>query len=560
MTTVDESLAQINEAEETGTNTTPLLARIDRFLERSGEYLNPILVKETRQALKSKQFSITFTLLLVCVWVWSLYGVAWLDAESSAQAAGLELFHGYFAILAFPLIVVVPFGAFRSLSGEREDRTYELLSITTLKPRQIISGKLGSAVLQMIVYLSAVAPCLAFTYLLRGIDILTILFTIGYIFFASLAFCVVGLLIATLAIERYVQAILSVALILGLFFAFAGSQGLASEVLRFPWAFYSEEFWVAHAVGATIYVGYFALFFLAAAAQLSFATENRSSKIRVVMVLQFAAFAGWMATIPIHSRWQNSDLDELALVFLTFSAIHWTVMGMFMVGESSELSPRVRRDLPKSFLGRILFTWFNPGPATGYVFCLCGMLCASILAVQGMLMISYFPGPGGGGGMTGTDFLRAFIGALILTSYVTIYLGLAKLVTAALRRWSPTGTILSLVVTLLLFVMGAGVPMTIHMSTVPYGRYDDYTMLQVTNPFWTMYEMFFSGGLFAFAEAVTLVLVSLALVVFALNIKGIFSEVRFVRIEKPHRVQEEDAELAATLHPRPHLKKSPWDE
>ena len=38
---------------------------------------------------------------------------------------------GYYCILAFPLLVIVPFSAFRSLAAEREDGTYELLSITT---------------------------------------------------------------------------------------------------------------------------------------------------------------------------------------------------------------------------------------------------------------------------------------------------------------------------------------------------------------------------------------------------------------------------------------------
>jgi ABC-type Na+ efflux pump permease subunit len=80
----------------------------------------------------------------------------------------------------------VPYGAYRSLATEREDRTYELLSVTTLRPRQIIGGKLAGAVLQMLVYLSAISPCLAFTYLLRGLDILTIATIIVYLFFGSL--------------------------------------------------------------------------------------------------------------------------------------------------------------------------------------------------------------------------------------------------------------------------------------------------------------------------------------------------------------------------------------
>ncbi len=37
--------------------------------------MNPILVKETRQALKSRQFSITFVLMLIAVLIWTVFAV-----------------------------------------------------------------------------------------------------------------------------------------------------------------------------------------------------------------------------------------------------------------------------------------------------------------------------------------------------------------------------------------------------------------------------------------------------------------------------------------------------
>ena len=51
---------------------------IGRLLRLVGDRLNPILVKETRQALKSKQFTITFGLLLIAVWAWTILGVAFI--------------------------------------------------------------------------------------------------------------------------------------------------------------------------------------------------------------------------------------------------------------------------------------------------------------------------------------------------------------------------------------------------------------------------------------------------------------------------------------------------
>src|SRR5204863_1400529 len=109
--------------------------------------------------------------------------------------------------------VVVPYSAFRSLAAEREDNTYDLLSITTLRPWQIVSGKLGSAIVQMGVYFSAITPCLAFTYLLRGIDLPTIAVLLTYLFFCSLGLSMVGILLATSTKRRFAHVFVSVAFV-----------------------------------------------------------------------------------------------------------------------------------------------------------------------------------------------------------------------------------------------------------------------------------------------------------------------------------------------------------
>jgi ABC-type Na+ efflux pump permease subunit len=59
------------------------------------------------------------------------------------------------------VLVLIPFGCYRSLLAEREQTTFELLSITSLSPRQVIWGKLLSAGLQMFIFYSAIAPFVA---------------------------------------------------------------------------------------------------------------------------------------------------------------------------------------------------------------------------------------------------------------------------------------------------------------------------------------------------------------------------------------------------------------
>ena len=104
---------------------------VESWLVWLGDYLNPILVKETRQALKSLQFTMTFVLVLVACWVVTIGGVAIIGPGIFYSATGGTLLLAYYSILAFPLAVVVPYSAFRSLAAEREDNTFDLLSITT---------------------------------------------------------------------------------------------------------------------------------------------------------------------------------------------------------------------------------------------------------------------------------------------------------------------------------------------------------------------------------------------------------------------------------------------
>ncbi|MGH7139314.1 MAG: ABC transporter permease, partial [Pirellulales bacterium] len=407
--------------------------RVEAALVWLGDRLNPILVKETRQALKSRQFVITFTLVLALAWIWSIFGVAMIGPSIYFAARGLDMFLGYYAILAVPLLVVVPFGAFRSLASEREDGTYELLSITTLKPRQIISGKLGSAVLQMLVYLSAVAPCLAFTYMLRGIDAPTILYVICCFFLASLGASVIGLLVATLTHEKHWQIVLSVLFLfalamllwLGLMMGFAVLADMTPP-------FQERTFWVVNAILFTAYATYFALCHCAASAQLTFVSDNRSTALRLVMVVQQALCIGWFGWGVL----EEDPVPEALLFYFVLVAIHWSVMGIFINTESGDLSLRVKRQLPQSVLGRVFLTWFNPGPATGFMFVAANLLAA--LLIGGGLL--FYSASSSRATMRMSHSLIFAFGVLAF-SYVVLYLGLGRILIGLLRRVTPVALV-----------------------------------------------------------------------------------------------------------------------
>src|SRR6516165_5510153 len=118
-------------------------------IDHASDWLNPILIKETRQSLKSRQFVATFFLMLAASWLISVFGVVMEGAGAEYREIGGTFFYGFYIVLAVAIFLVVPYSAFRSLLSERDLHTWEVLSITTLKPREIVWGKLSSALLQI---------------------------------------------------------------------------------------------------------------------------------------------------------------------------------------------------------------------------------------------------------------------------------------------------------------------------------------------------------------------------------------------------------------------------
>lgn len=520
---------------------------LEARLMRLSDRLNPILVKETRQAVRSWSFMLTFVLVLVACWVVTIGGVALIGPSIYFAAGGGELFRAYFAVLTLPILVVVPFAAFRSLVAEREDNTYEVVSITTLRPRQIIGGKLASAVVQMIVYFSAVAPCLAFTYLLRGIDAPTIALLLVYTFLASLALAMGGLLLATLARQRYSQLVISVGLVAVLLLIFGQAQEIAAEMVRGGYSLVgNREFWISQFFFLWGYATSLALAYFAAAAMITFVSENRSTPLRILMLFQQAAYVGWAAYL-----WIDSDYSP-TVVAMVMNLIcgYWFLMGSMLDGERADLSRRAMRRLPQSGLGRLFLTWLNPGPSSGYVFAVANLTAMLALAIVAAVVSQ--PSAQAAGTAPGNQHL--VVQLLIAWSYAVAYLGLGRLVVALVRKVSEVTIFASVLLHALLLLAGTGIPTTIQWMSLNLQN-ELYSYLQVTNPIWTLAYLSDYGA--APEETVlATALPAAALCLLLLNLPGAARELRRVRTALPARVAEDEAEL----NPLPELlPKNPWD-
>jgi hypothetical protein len=483
--------------------------------------------------------------VLAAGWLWTIFGVVLSMPGIAYGGGGKVMLTGYFYVLSLPLLVIVPFSAFRSLAAEREDGTYELISITALNSRQIVSGKLGSAVLQMMVHFSAMAPCVAFTYLLRGIDVFTIFFVLYYTFLVSLMLATLGLLVATISRSRHWQVLLSVLFLLVLFIAWISwISFITTSLWEDIWRADLWIFWVVNACILSFVVSFFVLLLWTAGAQISFASDNRSTRLRYVMLAQQAMWIGWMTYF-----WAAMEAPPVVIFLIGVAGVYWMVMGALMVGEYPQLSPRVRRELPQTYFGRMLLTWFNPGSGTGYVF---AVLNLTAVALQCMLMHIWDVEVG----RTFSNFISTeslFLYSAGIVCYVAIYLGISRLTVLLARHVASVGIVFSLLISIFYVLAGAALPLLFQLWLFDY-RLESYTELQITNWCWTLVEA--AEGKLGSHWLVPVFLAVGAALLFLVNVALATAEIAQVRAAVPQRVLEEIAAAA----PAPKRKSSPWDD
>ena len=168
---------------------------------------NPIVIKEVRQAVKSKAYiGLYLVLLFVCV-VISLFACGSYLRSGVGSAIGDEVFGAFLVCLWITGFVLMPMGAFHSLAKERTENTFELLNISGLGPGKIVRGKLGAAIVQLGLIYSAFVPFMAFTYFLRGIDLPMMIFFIVSTFLISV--CTTASVAAITAVIRPINPTIS---------------------------------------------------------------------------------------------------------------------------------------------------------------------------------------------------------------------------------------------------------------------------------------------------------------------------------------------------------------
>lgn len=334
--------------------------------DRISDTLNPIVVKELRQAVNSNFLVVTLVLFLgLQLLVVGLF----LTNESMASSfnAGRDSFSALLFILLVICLLFVPAYTGIRLATERSIENVDLLFITNLRPWSIIWGKFLAAIVLTVLLFSAGMPFISFTYLLRGIDLPSIFsfMVINFIVVAAGIQC--AILIGALPVKWVFKLILGM-LWLGCLIVVALSLfgqavlpgglldlGIASRIGS--WQFWGISLCVL--VGGLTIMG---ILTLLAAVAISPLSANRALPVRIFCTV------AWLITGVGAAVWSYASNSIVPIGGWVFLHVVLHSIGLFFaISERENVGMRIRRRIPRLWLLRPFAFLFYSGAAGGVV-------------------------------------------------------------------------------------------------------------------------------------------------------------------------------------------------
>ncbi len=155
-----------------------------------------------------------------------------------------------------------------------------------------------------------------------------------------------------------------------------------------------------------------------------------------------------------------------------------------LAAESPVITPRIRRELPKSFIARSTLTWLTPGPVTGLVFA-----TVNIVVLAGVLVyvLEYvFSQPGTFAPPFLTTMLKRF--CVAYTAYLIGFLVAVRVIVGVIRINNNPRAEIGFAALIAVAVMTALIPYSIGLHLNDYRSYA-YSPWQITNWVWTLGEI-----------------------------------------------------------------------
>jgi hypothetical protein len=327
--------------------------------------LNPIVIKELRQAVRSWAVTGMLLLFLTVLFITSLVFLVTqsIDGNVNLQLGG-SMFSAFVAILTGASLCFIPLYIGVRVTMERRENNSDLLYVSTLSPARIIRGKFFCGAYMALLFFSVCMPFMAFTNLLRGVDLPTVFFILTYLFLVVCAVNQVAIFFACVPASLPLKILLG---LLGLVVSFWGVVPLvyvSYEFMRSGVGVMMGEryFWIGAISTIGIGVAVTGLFYILSVALISPPSANRARPVRIYLTVI------WLLGGLLGAAWmlKTGKIEPLFLwTYLTYALM--IVSLLVTISNSDTLSFRVRRTIPQSRWKRaVAFLFFN-GAAGGLI-------------------------------------------------------------------------------------------------------------------------------------------------------------------------------------------------
>lgn len=253
-------------------------------LERWSDWLNPLLVREVRQALRGRVFSGIIVLTALISAAVLVCGILAMSKGRPGDTGGMAIYAILYYLLWALCCVLLPVSAAARFRNERSSGEFELFLITGISARQVVSGKLQAALVQVLLALATAAPFLMACHVLRGISALHIALSLLCLALFTVVLTQGGILLGALTSSKVFFGLLMLPFVWLLMasFTMAGGLLMGDGILEL---FGTSDAYLGLLAALAALIHYFLLFHFGAVAMLEPESRNRSFPLRLLLLV-----------------------------------------------------------------------------------------------------------------------------------------------------------------------------------------------------------------------------------------------------------------------------------
>jgi hypothetical protein len=348
-----------------------ITARLRSWIGLQADRANPMLVRRVRQELRNRAFIGAYLLMLLIAVI----------AAAVASAASSSSGRGMFAAVASAwtaLMCIQALATTRAITSDRGAASWDLIELTGMPPLRIVLGVVQSNLVLGLLGAAGLAPFLVMSYLLRGLDLPTVIFALITLPMAGALLGAIGAAVACMGSNKQAKQGLGLLMAVGLLAAWGMLTGLwgGSEHILSRWLAN-----VMRGDGASIlallgllngWAAAMAVALVLGSALLTHRALDRSSGPRLLWCLIWLNGLLWLGGVLLYAGvtmgWSRliGDLDEVMSVASVIGVCWALALGLFAVSEDIDITPRQQQAATSGGrIRRLAMSLLGPGAGRG---------------------------------------------------------------------------------------------------------------------------------------------------------------------------------------------------